>query len=195
MNYHQKTIRVLAISGSLRKGSLNTALLHAAQELAPEGMSIDIYEDLGKIPPYNDDVRTVEFPVSVLDLRDLVRRADALIFATPEYNRSFPGVLKNAIDWVSRPPTPPFDGKPALVTGAGPGALGTALANYQLRQVLSVLNVHVVPGLEVLVGGAAAKFDAEGGLIDEPTREVLCKALVNLKHLTASTAYLASLRA
>lgn len=190
-----KIIRVLAISGSLRKGALNTALLRATQELAPGGMTIDLYEGLSTIPPYDDDVRLAGFPASVEALRDQVRTADALIFATPEYNRSFPGVLKNAIDWVSRPPEQPFHGKPALVTGAGPGVLGTALANYHLRQVLSVLNVHVAPGLEVLVGGAADKFDADGRLVHEPTRDALSHALVSLKHLTASTRYLAQLRA
>lgn len=190
-----KTIRVLAISGSLRKSAVNTALLRAAQELAPEGMAIDIYDGLSTIPPYDDDVRLAGFPPSVEALRDRVRAADALIFATPEYNRSFSGVLKNAIDWVSRPPSQPFDGKPALVTGAGPGALGTALANYQLRQVLSVVGVHVLPGLEVLIGGAGDKFDGDGRLIHEPTRNTLAKALMALKHLAAATAQLATLRA
>jgi chromate reductase, NAD(P)H dehydrogenase (quinone) len=179
-----ETIRVLAISGSLRKAAFNTALLHAAQELAPEGMSIEIYADLASIPPYDDDIRVVGYPPVVAALRDRVRAADALIFATPEYNRSFPGVLKNAIDWVSRPPAQPLDGKPAAVMGAGPGALGTALANYHFRQVLSVLNVHVVPGLEVLVSGAANKFDDQGRLLDESTREFLTKSLVALMRLT-----------
>jgi chromate reductase, NAD(P)H dehydrogenase (quinone) len=132
------------------------------------------------IPPYDDDIRLAGHPPPVAALRDRVRAADALIFATPEYSRSFPGVLKNAIDWVSRPPAQPLDGKPAPVTGAGPGALGTALANYHLRQVLSVLNVHVVPGLEVLVGGVASKFDDQGRLLDLPTCELLAKSLVTL---------------
>jgi chromate reductase len=163
-----ETIQVLAISGSLRKAAFNTALLRAAQELAPEGMSIQIYADLASIPRYDDNIRVAGYPPVVATLRDRVRAADALIFATPEYNRSFPGVLKNAIDWASRRPAQPLDGKPAAVMGAGPGVLGTALANYQLRQVLSVLNVHVVAGLEVLVGGAASKFDGQGRLLDEP---------------------------
>jgi chromate reductase len=177
------TIQVLAISGSLRKASFNTALLRAAQELAPAGMSIQIYADLASVPPYDDDIRLAGFPPVVAALRDRVRAADALIFATPEYNRSFTGVLKNAIDWLSRPPAQPLDGKPAAVMGASPGAIGTALANYHLRQVLSVLSVHVVPGLEVLVGGAASKFDDQGRLIDEPTREFLAKSLVALMRL------------
>jgi chromate reductase len=178
-----ETIQVLAISGSLRKAAFNTALLRAAQELAPEGMSIRVYADLASVPPYDDDIRLAGFPPVVAALRDRVRAADALIFATPEYNRSFTGVLKNAIDWLSRPPAQPLDGKPAAVMGASPGAIGTALANYHLRQVLSVLSVHVVPGLEVLVGGAASKFDDQGRLIDEPTREFLAKSLVALMRL------------
>ncbi|WP_374944144.1 NADPH-dependent FMN reductase [Sphingomonas sp.] len=97
-------MRMLAISGSLRKGALNTALLRAAQGLAPKGWAIDLYEGLATIPPYDDDVRLAGYPAAVEDLRERVRHADALIFATPEYNRSFSGVLKNAIDWVSRPP-------------------------------------------------------------------------------------------
>jgi len=184
-----ETVQVLAISGSLRKAAFNTALLHAAQELAPEGMSIQIYAGLAAIPPYDDDIRAAGYPPVVAALRDRMRAANALIFATPEYNRSFPGVLKNAIDWMSRPPAQPLDGKPAAVMGTGPGVLGTALANYQLRQVLSVLNVHVVPGLEVLVGGAASKFDGQGRLLDEPTREFLTKSLIALMRLTKRLKY------
>jgi chromate reductase len=184
-----ETVQVLAISGSLRKAAFNTALLHAAQELAPEGMSIQIYAGLAAIPPYDDDIRAAGYPPVVAALRDRMRAADALIFATPEYNRSFPGVLKNAIDWMSRPPAQPLDGKPAAVMGTGPGVLGTALANYQLRQVLSVLNVHVVPGLEVLVGSAASKFDGQGRLLDEPTREFLTKSLIALMRLTKRLKY------
>jgi chromate reductase len=176
-------VHALAISGSLRKGAFNTALLRAAQDLAPPAMSVELYKDLASIPPYDDDVRLAGFPPPVETLRARVRDADALIFATPEYNRSFSGVLKNAIDWVSRPPAQPFHGKPALVMGAGPGALGTALANYQLRQVLSVLSVHVLPGLEILVSGAADKFDADADLIHEPTRDLLARHLVALDNL------------
>ena len=176
-----QSLRVLAICGSLRKDSYNKALLRAAQQLAPKTMSVELYDELAAIPPYDDDVREAGFPSTVASLRERVRDADALIFATPEYNRSFSGVLKNAIDWVSRPPAQPFRGKPALVMGAGPGALGTALANYHLRQVLSVLDVHVLPGLEVLVGGAAAKFDGNGQLVDAPTREFLQRSLADLE--------------
>lgn len=173
-------MQVLGISGSIRKKSYNKGLILTAQELAPDGMEIDLYEDMASIPPYDDDVRLAGYPASVEALRDRVRAADALIFATPEYNRSFSGVLKNAIDWVSRPPSNPLDGKAALVMGAGPGMLGTGLANHHLRQVLSVLNVHVLPGLEVLVGTATEKFDEQQRLTHQPTRDFLAASLLRL---------------
>ena len=115
-----EAIQVLAISGSLRKAAFNTALLRAAQELAPRGMSIDIYADLASIPPYDDDIRLAGYPPPVAALRDRVRAADALILATPEYNRSFSGVLKNAIDWVSRPPEQPSTASPPPSWAPGP---------------------------------------------------------------------------
>lgn len=175
-------LTILALSGSLRKGSYNTALLHAAAELAPAGTSVRIF-DLSEIPLYNDDVRTQGYPAPAEGLRRAVAEADALLISTPEYNRSFSGIIKNALDWVSRPPAPPAAGKAASVIGAGPGALGTALANYQLRQVLSVMGCHVVPGAEVLVGGAGGKFDAEGRLTDEGTRKFLGEHLAKLTDL------------
>src|SRR4051812_24131851 len=106
-------MKVLGISGSLRKAAFSTALLRATTELAPPGMEITIHP-IGDLPLYNDDVRAVGFPETVEKLREAIRAADALIFVTPEYNRSISGVLKNAIDWVSRPPSQPFDGKPAV---------------------------------------------------------------------------------
>jgi chromate reductase, NAD(P)H dehydrogenase (quinone) len=112
-----QVIHVLAISGSLRKGSYNTALLQAARELAPKDMAINIYDGLASIPPYDDDIRLIGYPPTVAALRESVRAADAVIFATPEYNRSFSGILKNAIDWLSRPPDQPLDAKPAVVMG------------------------------------------------------------------------------
>nr|WP_246395846.1 NADPH-dependent FMN reductase [Gluconacetobacter tumulisoli] len=121
-------------------------------------------------------------------MRRRVHEADALLFATPEYNRSFSGVLKNAIDWVSRPPLQPFDGKVAAIMGASPGALGTGLANYHLRQVLSIVGVLVLPGAEILVGGAGAKFDANGVLTDEATRNVLRDRLARLVALATRLA-------
>lgn len=175
------TFTVLAISGSLRRDSYNTALITAFQQLAPAGTKVELYQNLAFIPPYDDDVRLAGFPEPVEDLRERISAADALVFATPEYNRSFSGVLKNAIDWVSRPPNQPLNGKAAIVTGAGPGALGTALANYHLRQVLSVLGVHVLPGLEILVGNAADKFDHDKNLTHHPTIDVISESMIRLK--------------
>lgn len=177
------TVNVLGISGSLRQGSYNTALLRAAKELAPEGMVIEEF-DLAPIPFYNDDVRLQGYPPSVEDLRTRIRQADALLFVTPEYNRSVPGVLKNAIDWASRAPDQPFDDKPVAIMGASMSALGTAFANHHLRQILVYLNAHMLNGPEVLVGGAAAKFDAQGQLTDETTRDFVRNHLTGLKRLT-----------
>ena len=121
-------LRVLGVSGSLRRGSFNTAALRTAQELAPEGMTIEI-ADISEIPPYNDDVRQEQgYPPPVERLRAEIAAADALLFVTPEYNYSVPGVLKNAIDWASRPPNQPLDGKPVAIMGASPSLLGTARA-------------------------------------------------------------------
>lgn len=174
---------LLALSGSLRLASYNGALLTAAQALVPEGVTLDIFGQLREIPPYGEDARIGGDPASITALREAFRRADAVIFATPEYNRSFSGVLKNALDWLSRPPEPPLAGKAALVIGAGPGALGTGLANYHLRQVLSVMGIHVVPGREILVGGAAVKFDGDMRLIDPATVEALRGGLADLVSL------------
>ncbi|GBQ87827.1 NADPH-dependent FMN reductase [Gluconacetobacter johannae DSM 13595] len=180
--------RILGLSGSLRRGSFNTGLLLAARDLAPEGVQVELYEGLRDIPPYDEDVRAAGFPPVVEDLRRRILEADALLFATPEYNRSVPGVLKNAIDWVSRPPHQPFDGKVAAIVGASPGALGTALAHYHLRQVLSVVGVYVLPAAETLVGGAGAKFDAGGLLTDEATRNVLRDRMTRLVDLATRLA-------
>jgi chromate reductase len=173
------TLRVLGVSGSLRKASWNSAALRAAQELAPEGMTIDIF-DLSEIPIYNDDVRTVGYPPSVQRFRDQIAAADALLFATPEYNYSMSGVLKNAIDWGSRPPDQPFNDKPAAIMGASPGTTGTARAQYHLRQSCVFLNMHVVNKPEILIGGAAAKFDAQLRLVDETTRNFVRDLLIAL---------------
>ncbi|NVN10528.1 NADPH-dependent FMN reductase [Nguyenibacter vanlangensis] len=173
-------IKILGISGSLRRASFNTALLHAAPPLLPEGASLEFHAGLRDIPPYDEDVRQAGFPAVVAELRQSVRDADALLIATPEYNRSISGVLKNAIDWVSRPPDQPFNGKVVAIMGASPGALGTGLAHYHLRQVLSTLGAYAVPGAEMLVGNAATKFDASGALTDDPTRVHLQKLLNQL---------------
>lgn len=173
-------MKVVAISGSLREKSLNTAALRAAVGLAPEGMTIEAAA-IGDLPLYNEDLREKGFPLPVARLRAELAAADALLFVTPEYNYSVPGVLKNAIDWASRPPDQPFDGKPVAVMGASPGALGSARAQYHLRQMLVYLNAHFVNRPEVMIGNATAKFDEAGQLTDEATKEFIRKLLEALK--------------
>ncbi|NCW86024.1 MAG: NAD(P)H-dependent oxidoreductase [Oxalobacteraceae bacterium] len=123
-------MHILGISGSLRQASLNTAALRACAALLSEGVSFSL-ADLSDIPVYNEDLRVQGLPASVQVLREQISAADAIVIATPEYNYSFPGVLKNAIDWASRPPDQPFDGKPIAIIGATPGGLGTSRAQYQ----------------------------------------------------------------
>jgi chromate reductase, NAD(P)H dehydrogenase (quinone) len=176
-------IHVLGIAGSLRQGSYNKAALRAAQELMPAGMTIQTF-DLGPIQPYNEDVKQQGFPPPEHELRERIRAADALLIVTPEYNRSIPGVLKNAIDWASRPPDQPFDEKPTAVFGVSPGMIGTAVAQYHLRQCLGVLNALVMNQPGVMIGQAAQKFDDQGRLTDEPTRKIIGKLLVALAEWT-----------
>src|ERR1700691_5231617 len=142
------TLKILGISGSLRKASYNSAALRAAQELAPAGMTIDIF-DISAIPLYNEDVRAKGFPPVVDDLRARIKAGDGLLLATPEYNYATSGVLKNVIDWASRPPEQPFDGKPIALVGASGGALGTARAQYNVRQMFIFLNAHILNRPEV----------------------------------------------
>jgi chromate reductase len=176
-------LKILAISGSLRQASYNSAALRAAQELAPAGMTIEI-ADLSQIPLYNQDARDKSVPPAVEKLAAQVLAADGLLFATPEYNYSISGVLKNAIDWLSRQSPQPFAGKPAAVFGASMGALGTARAQYHLRQILVFLDVHMLNKPEVMIASAHERFDADGGLTHVPTREFLGKLLVALQAWT-----------
>ena len=170
-------VRILGISGSLRKGSFNSAALRAARELAPQGMSIEIF-DIAPIPLYNEDVKAQGFPPPVEELRRKVLEADGVLLASPEYNYSVSGVLKNTIDWVSRPPAQPFDGKPIAIMGASGGVLGTARAQYHLRQMFVFMNGHVMNRPEVMIPQAQNKFDAEGKLEDQPTRDFVSALLV-----------------
>jgi chromate reductase len=172
-------ISVLGIAGSLRQGSYNKAALRAAIELAPAGMTIETF-DLAPIQPYNEDVKQQGFPPPEQEFRERIRAADALLIVTPEYNRGTPGVLKNAIDWASRPPDQPFNRKPTAIFGASPGMIGTAVAQYDLRRCLGVLNALVMNTPSVMIGQAAQKFDAEGRLTDQPTREIVGQLLVAL---------------
>jgi len=176
------TMKVLAISGSLRAASFNTAALRAAAELAPDGVEVTLHHGLRDIPPYNEDLRAGSgVPPAVAALRAAIKAADALLIATPEYNYSVSGVLKNAIDWASRPPEQPFDGKPIAILGASGGLLGTARAQYDLRKIFVFLNGHVLNKPEVMIGGAANRFDAEGRLTDETTRGLIAQQLLALR--------------
>ena len=176
-------ISVLGIAGSLRQGSFNRAALRAALELAPAGMTIEIF-DLAPIQPYNEDVKEQGFPPPEQEFRDKIRAADALLIATPEYNRGVSGVLKNAIDWASRPPDQPFNGKPTAIFGASPGMIGTAVAQYDLRRYLAVLSAFVLTTPSVMIGQAGSKFDEQGRLTDQPTREIIGQMLVALADWT-----------
>lgn len=163
------TIRVLGIAGSLRKGSVNKGLLRAAIVQAPDGMEIETY-DLAEIPLYNGDVDAAGQPDAVLHFKERIAAADALLIATPEYCYSIPGVLKNAIDWASRPPeSSPLIGKPIALMGAG-GLYGTVRSQLHMRQVLVFTNSLVMPKPELMVVRSWEKFDPEGNLQDEEIR-------------------------
>ena len=178
-----KGINVLAICGSLRTGSYNRAALRTAIELRPPGMTIDIGE-ISAFPLYNEDVRAQGFPPPVETLRRQIAAADALLFVTPEYDYSMPGVLKNAIDWASRPPDQPFAGKPVAIIGAGAGMAGTARAQYDLRRSCVFLDMHPLNKPEVLIGQAQTKFDASGRLNDDAARGFIRDMLVALEKWT-----------
>ncbi len=175
--------RILGISGSLRRASYNRAVLRAAANLAPEGAVVEMVE-LDGIPLFNQDDEANPND-KVVELKSRVREADALLFVTPEYNYSVPGVLKNAIDWASRPyGDNAWDGKAAAIMGASPGTLGTARAQYHLRQIFVFLNVFPVNQPEVLISNAPQHFDAEGNLTDETTKKFMRQLLQNLVDLT-----------
>ncbi len=172
-------MHILGISGSLRSASLNSAALRACADVLPPGVTLSTF-DLSPIPLYNEDVRAQGLPEVVQQLREQIRAADALLIATPEYNYSIPGVLKNAIDWASRPPEQPFSGKPVALIGATPGGFGTSRAQYHLRQVFVYLNAHLLNQPEVFISAAPSKFDAQGKLTDAATSEQLGKMLAAL---------------
>ena len=170
---------ILGIPGSLRKASFNRHALVAAQALVPAGAALEIFE-LEGIPPFNQD-QEKQPPTRVTELKAKVRAADAILFATPEYNYSIPGVLKNAIDWASRPyGDNAWQGKPVAVMGASVGMLGSARAQYHLRQCFVFLNMYPVNQPEVLIASAAQRFNERGELTDETSRELIRKLLAEL---------------
>lgn len=169
--------QIAGVAGSLRQGSYNRALLRAAQELAPAAVRIHI-NDLSGIPLFNEDLERAGIPPAVARLREAVAGADGFLVATPEYNHGVPGVMKNAFDWLSRPPgRSVLDGKPSAIIGASPGITGTARAQSQLRQSFVFTNTPVLPQPEVLVSRAHERFDADGRLTDERTRQFLGRFL------------------
>lgn len=169
-------MNIVAISGSVRKDSFNTMLLRSLQSLAPAGMDITI-ADISALPMYNQDAEA-SFPAEAQALKDAIAAADGIIIATPEYNRSIPGVLKNAIDWASRPyGQNSFAGKPVLTMGVSVGKLSTALAQAHLKQIMVYLDTHVVGQPELYLGPAHELFDASGTLTEESTKDLLVKAL------------------
>jgi chromate reductase len=172
-------IKVLGICGSLRKGSYNMAALRIAIAQKPSNMTIEV-ADISQIPPYNEDVRQQGFPPPVETLRRQIAAADALLFACPEYNYSMSGVLKNAIDWASRPPDQPIAGKPCAIIGAAAGMAGSARAQYDLRRSCVFLDMHPLNKPEVLIGQAQTKFDADGNLTDEVARGLIRDLMANL---------------
>lgn len=175
-------ISILGFAGSLRKGSFNKALLRAAAELLPENASLEIY-DLEGIPLFNQDLEGQPLP-KVKEFKAKIRAADAILIATPEYNYSIPGVLKNAIDCASRPyGDNAFAGKPAAIMGASPGMLGTARAQYHLRQSFVFLDVHTLNHPEVMVPYAHDKIDAEGRLTDPKAKELIAELIKSLVEL------------
>ena len=180
-------INILGIVGSLRKASYNHFMLKAAQELVPDGAVLDLFELQG-IPVFDQDEEMAP-PPPVLELKRRILAADAILFATPEYNYSLPGGLKNAIDWASRPfGTSAWQGKPAAIMGASVGSLGTARAQYHLRQILVAQDMSVVNQPEVMIANAAQWFDENGRLADEPTRQLIRRLLDALVRLARNAA-------
>lgn len=170
-------LRILGFAGSLRRGSYNRALLRTAAELAPDGMAIEIF-DLAEVPLYNGDVEAEGDPEGVARLKRAIGDADGVLMVTPEYNHGVPGVMKNAIDWASRPPrNAPLGGKPVGIIGASPGITGSARGQSQLRQAFEFTNSFCMPQPELLVFKAHEKFDADGNLTDPVTADFLGRYL------------------
>jgi chromate reductase, NAD(P)H dehydrogenase (quinone) len=173
-------MKILGISGSLRRNSYNTGLLRAAAELVPEGVELEIWKGLKAAPPYDQDDDTADAPAAVAELRAAVAGADAVLIATPEYNASIPGALKNALDWVSRPvATNPLRNKPAAVVGASTGAFGAVWAQAELRKVLGTIGARVLD-TELAGRQAAERFDEDGRLLDEGLRADLADLVTEL---------------
>jgi chromate reductase len=174
-----RSLNVISICGSLRKGSYNAMVQRALPSLAPEGLAVRPAPSFAEFPLYNADVQAASgFPAPVNALADAIRAADGVIIITPEYNFSIPGGLKNAIDWVSRLQNHPFAGKPIALQSASPGPLGGARVQYDLRRAMVFLDAFVLNKPEIFIGGCAAKIDEQTGEIkDEATRNFIRQQL------------------
>jgi len=174
-----KTIKILGIAGSLREGSYNRGALLAAVGLVPAGSELEIF-DIAGFPEFVQG-QDENPPVKVADFKKKIREADAILFSSPEYNYSLPGVLKNAIDWASRPyGDSAWEGKPAAIMGASPSLIGTARMQYHLRQIMVFLDMHPINKPEVMITNAAGKFDAQGNLTDDKTKDFIQLMLQSL---------------
>jgi chromate reductase len=172
-------VRILGIAGSLRRQSYNRAALRAASKLVPADATLEVFE-LDGIPLFCQDEEQNP-PTNVVELKRCIRGANAILFVTPEYNYSVPGVLKNAIDWASRPyGDSAWSGKPAAIMGASIGTIGTARAQYHLRQIMVFLDMFPINQPEVMIGNAASRFDKDGNLTDETTKALIRKLIANL---------------
>ncbi|GAA2002939.1 NAD(P)H-dependent oxidoreductase [Catenulispora subtropica] len=181
------TIKILAFSGALRQASTNTALVRAAKQLAPEGVEIEIYDGLGQLPFFDQDLEA-EVPASVAELRQKIADADGVLIASPEYNYSIPGVLKNGLDWASRPyGESVLTNKPVAIMGASGSAFGTVRAQNHLRDVFHWLDAKVVTKPEVHVGNNWERFDGEGNLVDETSRNLVAGLVAALVVLIEET--------
>jgi chromate reductase len=181
-------ITIVGFAGSLRQGSYNRGLIRAARDSAPPGVTIQVFE-LGEIPLYNQDVEDAGEPAPVVAFKEAIRRADALLVATPEYNHGVPGVLKNAIDWASRPRlTSPLKDKAVAVLGASPGRGSTARAQAQLRETFVFTGACVMPQPELLIDLAGSRFDHDGNLTDPELRRSLVELVEALSRWTVRIA-------
>lgn len=182
-----KTLNVVSICGSLRKGSYNALVQRTLPALAPEGMSIVAAPSFADFPLYNFDIQNATgFPKQVTDYAEIIRAADGVIFDTPEYNFTIPGGLKNAIDWVSRLPNQPFAGKPVALQSASPGPVGGARVQYDMRKAMAFLDAFVLNKPEIFVGNCMSKFDEKTGeLTDQTTRDLIKQQLASFAQFIA----------
>ncbi len=170
---------ILGLAGSLRRASLHRGLIRAAKELAPEGVAVESYDELDKIPFFNQDVENEGDPAPVRELKEKIRAADAVLIATPEYDYAIPGVLTNALDWALRSPST-LRHKPVGIVGASPGSTGTARGQMVLRQILLHAPAYTMPEPQMLIPNARQRFDESGDLTDEETRERMRRFLAAL---------------